>query len=189
MTAHLEKYITTRYPNWVEFAQAKIISANIQLDAAEVVNDTLLRLIERSTEQLNTMAAIGNGTATDLSRYVCYAIKIAIISPRSAIRYTRGGYCTERVEWIEQMGASSGSGADYHAQDLAATNIDRAYELIPKILDSLDFSEEDKSAFLWRHFGRAYADYPDGRSKSTLSKIYIKIKKRIIPILRRQIGG
>lgn len=178
MGIELASSITDNYPHWLCYAQSIIRGMQSTLEPTEVVNDTICRLADRDSRKLESLREQING----LDRYVKRAIKIAIISPRSRLRYRKGGHCTSDAEWIENIGIADDENDD-------CLDIPAAYELVPTILDEMNITPEEREIFTWRFFGREFAEYPGDHSRSKLSKSYLKVRNKIIPILLGKIGA
>ena len=82
MTTFLNKYITTHYPQWVEYAAYHVRHSRLPIVPAEVVNDVLCTLLERDMAKLERLMNTRNKDGTELDFFVMRIIKIA---------YTRRG--------------------------------------------------------------------------------------------------
>ncbi len=178
MRERLSTIITNNYKSWLDYAQKIISSSKSTLEPGEVVNDVILRLMEKDSFKL--MQLIDQNDGHGLDYYVKRVIKVAIISPRSNLRYQKGGYCTTAVEWIENVNCKENADAE-------VLNVSDASDLVSTILEDLPISKEDKDIFLWRYFGRSYAEYPIRHTASKFSKTYLRVKRQILPILMKQV--
>lgn len=60
MTNLLNRFITSHYPRWVEYAAYHVRMSRLPIDPAEVVNDVLCTLLERDTGKLERLMKTRN---------------------------------------------------------------------------------------------------------------------------------
>ena len=177
MTTFLNKYITTHYPQWVEYAAYHVRHSRLPIVPAEVVNDVLCPLLERDMAKLERLMNARNKDGTELDFFVMRIIKISIHSPRSPFRYQRGQHCTDRLE--DSIRTLMVPTPDFDQDD--------AYMQVRQVFDTLQVSELSKRIFAWRFFeGKSFAEWPGAESQKFLYDTFNRILLIISAKIRRK---
>lgn len=177
MNPDLNTFITTHYPQWVEYAAYHVRQSRLPIDPTEVVNDVLCTLLERDTAKLKRLMNARNKDGTELDFFVMRIIKISIHSPRSPFRYQRGQHCTDRLE--DSIRTIPVLAPEFDQED--------AYQQVKRVLDGLQLSELSKRIFVWRLFeGRPFAEWPGAESQKFLYDTFNRILLIISAKIRRK---
>ena len=177
MSNNLDNFITTHYPQWVEYATYHVRYSRLPIDPAEVVNDVLCTLLERDVSKLEHLMNARNKDGTELDFFVIRIIKISIHSPRSPFRYQRGQHCTDRLE--DSIRTLPAPTPDFNQED--------AYMQVRQVFDTLQVSELSKRIFAWRFFeGKTFAEWPGPESPKFIYDTFNRILLIISAKIRRK---
>lgn len=172
MTTEISDFLNSNYSSLLSYASRIIKATKVELDPSEVVNNVVIWLIDKRCERAEELYRQAE-QGVNLDRYMKCIIKSEITMPKSSTRYKRGGRYTSDIESVEYMLLTNDIDSGVGDADT------RLYEA----LESVGVSETDLDIFLWRLDGRPYAEHPSGRCKSSLSRIYARVKKKILPLL------
>lgn len=177
MFSDLNNFITTHYPQWVEYASWHIRHSRLLIDPAEVVNDILCTLLERDRQKLKRLMNARNKDGTELDFFVMRIIKISIHSPRSPFRYQRGQHCTDRLE--DNIRTLSDEAPEFDQED--------AYMQVRQVFDALQLSALSKRIFAWRFWeGKPFAEWSGPESQKFLYDTFNRILLIISAKIRRK---
>lgn len=172
----IKNYITKRYDRWLDYAKYHCKQAKTPDDAIEILNEVLLSLLQKDTEQLSGLLHREKDNYTELDWFVIRMINLNIKSPTSPFqRKTSREHIDDNTDpCLLQIEDQTADQTDIPAKTLMQMT------LVRDTLASLPVPDPEKQIFSFRFFcGEPYRNWPGEESPRKLYSTYHKIETLI----------
>lgn len=172
-------YIKKRYNRWLDYAKYHCSLAEIPNEAADVLNEVLLMLLEKPRDIVIRLLNSPRDKYTELDFYVLKMIKLNITSPTSPYQFKYKPIPQDsHVNWQQLNVTEEDEGEE---DEDKSSYVRRRFQEIRDILDELNFSEKAVRIFTWRFLAdESFDSWPGPEKKRELYAVYKAVFRAIL---------
>jgi len=180
----IDKYISTRYQNWLEYAEYQSKISGLADEGNDLLNEVLLDLLKKPEEKIEELFEQNKDGHKGLDYFILRAIKTNATSKTAPYRWKYHKMKTDdntdpaNKEENEDEILDPDDHYFNEQKEEQSEYLCRRYELTRQILEELDLPENEKEIFRWKVF--YYKPMSCWREKDNVWRIYNKVKALII---------
>lgn len=182
----IEEYISRAYSRWKDYASFQASQAGINDQGGDILNEVLLALLQKPTEQIEALLAKKKGKYTQLDFFVLRMIKLNAHSPTSPYRHkTRNVPIDLNIDplLIEKEDIPT---EESENDIVILENCRKARE----VLDSLPIPAIDKEIFSWRFFAdNPLRSWTGPESYSSVCTTYNRVRRQMVRKIKNPHSG
>lgn len=179
-TLELDRYISERYKNWLDYAKYRCYQAGIPEQGKDVLNEVLCMLWEKEEDFLLDLMRKPKNGYTELDWFIVRMIELNAISPTSPYRYkTKQRHLDRKID-LQRLDVED----TYDEEEDRAGRILEQMKLVRKIYEGLELSRKSRQIFEYRFFH--HEDFADWPGKESLKYLYDTFN-RILLIIKGEI--
>ena len=182
MQTTINKYITERYPRWLDHAEYHCSLKGISDEAIDILNEVMVDLLKKDIRKLTSLYIEQKDKYRGLDFYVLRMIKLNVYSPTSPYQ-SRYKKANEELNFDFSRHYYN---PEVEEEEDRPGKIMERVDMVRKAYETIYLSEHAKEIFEFKFFhGCSFSEWTGPESKKELYDIY----NSIIDMIRDKING
>lgn len=182
MNSEVNRYIERRYGRWLDYSKYHCSLADIPDEAADVLNEVILSLLEKDEKKILKMYNSTKDGHRELDFFVLRMIKLNAHSPTSPYqnKYKKRPFGSD-IEF-SRLNIPD----EHYEDDDKPARILAQYNLVREVFENLNIPAKERRIFHHRFFmGLSFSCWEGAESKNELYRAY----NRVLILIKQKIAG